>query len=117
MQLPYAIAQDAFEAVLAWLDIDGWHDAVRALVFFFCQAEDGIRDIGVTGVQTCALPICRATTSTSTPIRISPVRSASDLSKASADRTTRSCRTCRRGATSGACARCTETRSVRGRPV
>src|SRR3712207_6888100 len=28
-------------------------------VFFF-QAEDGIRDIGVTGVQTCALPICEA---------------------------------------------------------
>src|SRR3712207_9197154 len=27
--------------------------------FFFFQAEDGIRDIGVTGVQTCALPICR----------------------------------------------------------
>src|SRR3712207_9225039 len=26
------------------------------MVFFF-QAEDGIRDIGVTGVQTCALPI------------------------------------------------------------
>src|SRR3712207_9446066 len=26
-------------------------------VYFF-QAEDGIRDIGVTGVQTCALPIC-----------------------------------------------------------
>src|SRR5438445_12935774 len=26
-------------------------------VFFFFQAEDGIRDIGVTGVQTCALPI------------------------------------------------------------
>src|SRR3712207_7550391 len=25
---------------------------------FFFQAEDGIRDIGVTGVQTCALPIC-----------------------------------------------------------
>src|SRR3712207_2775462 len=32
------------------------------MVFFFFQAEDGIRDIGVTGVQTCALPIsrCRA---------------------------------------------------------
>src|SRR5258707_2829593 len=30
----------------------GW----RFLLFFF-QAEDGIRDIGVTGVQTCALPI------------------------------------------------------------
>ena len=27
------------------------------LVFFF-QAEDGIRDWSVTGVQTCALPIC-----------------------------------------------------------
>src|SRR3712207_8415656 len=27
--------------------------------FFFFQAEDGIRDIGVTGVQTCALPIFR----------------------------------------------------------
>src|SRR2546430_7654714 len=26
-------------------------------VFFF-QAEDGIRDLTVTGVQTCALPIC-----------------------------------------------------------
>src|SRR6266536_4473016 len=27
--------------------------------FFFFQAEDGIRDPLVTGVQTCALPICR----------------------------------------------------------
>src|SRR3712207_4479505 len=27
------------------------------ILFFFFQAEDGIRDIGVTGVQTCALPI------------------------------------------------------------
>src|SRR5206468_5421301 len=26
-------------------------------VFFFFQAEDGIRDLIVTGVQTCALPI------------------------------------------------------------
>src|SRR5690606_39452133 len=25
---------------------------------FFFQAEDGIRDFHVTGVQTCALPIC-----------------------------------------------------------
>src|SRR3712207_7508130 len=30
--------------------------------FFFFQAEDGIRDIGVTGVQTCALPISRSST-------------------------------------------------------
>src|SRR5438046_1400709 len=28
------------------------------VVFFFFQAEDGIRDWSVTGVQTCALPIC-----------------------------------------------------------
>src|SRR5437762_13281710 len=28
-------------------------------MFFFFQAEDGIRDTSVTGVQTCALPICR----------------------------------------------------------
>src|SRR5882762_2538899 len=28
------------------------------LFFFFFQAEDGIRDSSVTGVQTCALPIC-----------------------------------------------------------
>src|SRR5256885_7916082 len=30
------------------------------LIFFFFQAEDGIRDYKVTGVQTCALPICRS---------------------------------------------------------
>src|SRR5699024_3783212 len=28
-----------------------------SLIFFFFQAEDGIRDRNVTGVQTCALPI------------------------------------------------------------
>src|SRR3712207_8090481 len=33
-------------------------DDVHSLLIFFFQAEDGIRDIGVTGVQTCALPIC-----------------------------------------------------------
>src|SRR5437870_8053122 len=31
---------------------------VRVMCFFFFQAEDGIRDGHVTGVQTCALPIC-----------------------------------------------------------
>ena len=30
---------------------------VGAAAFFFFQAEDGIRDADVTGVQTCALPI------------------------------------------------------------
>src|SRR5258708_18153227 len=33
---------------------------VYCLVFFFFQAEDGIRDDLVTGVQTCALPICQS---------------------------------------------------------
>src|SRR3712207_1802826 len=33
-----------------------WEPGGVECVFFF-QAEDGIRDIGVTGVQTCALPI------------------------------------------------------------
>src|SRR6266566_7042459 len=32
---------------------------MRAISFFFFQAEDGIRDYKVTGVQTCALPIYR----------------------------------------------------------
>ena len=30
---------------------------VVCFFFFFFQAEDGIRAFGVTGVQTCALPI------------------------------------------------------------
>src|SRR3712207_8417153 len=38
------------------------------LVCFF-QAEDGIRDIGVTGVQTCALPICAVRTGESLAAR------------------------------------------------
>src|SRR5256886_7193197 len=32
--------------------------------FFFFQAEDGIRDLTVTGVQTCALPISTFVAST-----------------------------------------------------
>src|SRR2546430_10462086 len=42
----------------AWLTEVACRSAVRTGVFF--QAEDGIRDLTVTGVQTCALPICRA---------------------------------------------------------
>src|SRR6266496_4809913 len=34
--------------------------------FFFFQAEDGIRDLYVTGVQTCALPISRSTSTCAT---------------------------------------------------
>src|SRR5436189_523259 len=35
-------------------------NSVLSLSFFFFQAEDGIRDTSVTGVQTCALPIWSA---------------------------------------------------------
>ena len=34
------------------------HANLSAMKHFFFQAEDGIRDRDVTGVQTCALPIC-----------------------------------------------------------
>src|SRR5258708_5732831 len=37
------------------------YDLFHFLVFFFFQAEDGIRDDLVTGVQTCALPILWST--------------------------------------------------------
>src|SRR5690606_40164090 len=33
---------------------------IQEFFFFFFQAEDGIRDFHVTGVQTCALPICKS---------------------------------------------------------
>src|SRR2546430_8481312 len=41
--------------------------------FFFFQAEDGIRDLTVTGVQTCALPISRQQ-----PGVVEPERSGAD---------------------------------------
>src|SRR6266511_3687357 len=40
--------------------------------FFFFQAEDGIRDFHVTGVQTCALPICRRQASSPRQRALSP---------------------------------------------
>src|SRR2546422_670981 len=39
-----------YRIALSWLTVGS--------LFFFFQAEDGIRDVAVTGVQTCALPIC-----------------------------------------------------------
>src|SRR5216684_4163356 len=36
----------------------GQHKYTSSGISFFFQAEDGIRDVAVTGVQTCALPIC-----------------------------------------------------------
>src|SRR2546425_7254642 len=47
-----------------------WLFADSLVVFFFFQAEDGIRDKLVTGVQTCALPISRL-----------PILSASETTK------------------------------------
>src|SRR5256884_3182228 len=52
------------------------------MLFFFFQAEDGIRDVAVTGVQTCALPISVLTRSPirfcrSPPMRFAPGRSRS----------------------------------------
>src|SRR5216684_5796101 len=41
------------------MDRSGW------FLFFFFQAEDGIRDVAVTGVQTCALPISPPSASSS----------------------------------------------------
>src|SRR2546427_2793341 len=38
-------------------------------IFFFFQAEDGIRDLTVTGVQTCALPILTAMAASCSAIR------------------------------------------------
>src|SRR5687768_17690320 len=37
------------------------HTLICLCIFFFFQAEDGIRDVAVTGVQTCALPISAIT--------------------------------------------------------
>src|SRR5437763_7746267 len=41
---------------MLWLSLF-CHACILLLFFFFFQAEDGIRDTSVTGVQTCALPI------------------------------------------------------------
>src|SRR5690348_17477674 len=48
---------------------------VRIFIFFF-QAEDGIRDGRVTGVQTCALPICRKAADVQTAAAPPPVQPA-----------------------------------------
>src|SRR5947207_11744886 len=54
---------------------------VACYFFFFFQAEDGIRDHCVTGVQTCALPICgndesAATMTTPKPMDKTPLTQA-----------------------------------------
>src|SRR5438093_2290477 len=46
--------------LLAVCVIDYLRSYLLCIFFFFFQAEDGIRDWSVTGVQTCALPISPA---------------------------------------------------------
>src|SRR5256885_3779612 len=55
-----------------------------SLFFFFFQAEDGIRDYKVTGVQTCALPIsiCRSPHSACPRLSSSPPHHSSRPSSA-----------------------------------
>src|SRR2546422_8109999 len=43
---------------LSWKRVANYFSMMA--LFFFFQAEDGIRDVAVTGVQTCALPISGA---------------------------------------------------------
>src|SRR5438093_2368953 len=61
---------------------------VHALSSFFFQAEDGIRDWSVTGVQTCALPISPRTSAYAAP-------AATAASSASAQRARTGRRYCR----------------------
>src|SRR2546430_11746037 len=42
---------------MRWLVLTSVVAVSMLFCFFFFQAEDGIRDLTVTGVQTCALPI------------------------------------------------------------
>src|SRR6266498_2560634 len=50
-----------------------WLDRGYVLYFFFFQAEDGIRDADVTGVQTCALPISGRPDAVAADTAVTPV--------------------------------------------
>src|SRR2546429_2735180 len=55
----------------AVLSCIGLYGAIYEYIFFFFfQAEDGIRDVAVTEVQTCALPISPAYTEEARRLRI-----------------------------------------------
>src|SRR2546429_726260 len=56
MRLPWGQHHEPAGNVMMMRAIVPVHAHAVLLVFFF-QAEDGIRDVAVTGVQTCALPI------------------------------------------------------------
>src|SRR2546429_4128315 len=54
--------RDAWQLLLVGEERSDWQKykgecGFYRVLFFFFQAEDGIRDVAVTGVQTCALPI------------------------------------------------------------
>src|SRR5207248_7265769 len=66
-------------------------------LFFFFQAEDGIRDRTVTGVQTCALPISSPFPGY-VPIAISPFSSGGDAEGCGATGSPRSASTARTAA-------------------
>src|SRR5690606_40532495 len=72
-------------------------------VFVF-QAEDGIRDFHVTGVQTCALPISRTGPPSCSPATMSSHSSAPSEARAGADAS------CRAGVAAGAAGRSEERR-------
>src|SRR5256884_5297963 len=58
-----------------FVGIDSGNEAFGKLMLysvFFFQAEDGIRDVAVTGVQTCALPICSPSSAAISPIPANP---------------------------------------------
>src|SRR3712207_7519707 len=55
-----------------------------AVGLLFIQAEDGMRDIVVTGVQTCALPISRASVARRVVIRLESQRVSGKVSNIAA---------------------------------
>src|SRR6266487_4866916 len=57
---------------------------IHIYFFFFFQAEDGIRDGRVTGVQTCALPISGSTMAMAYPAVLSVVQTEWQLSSTAA---------------------------------
>src|SRR2546425_11561539 len=59
---------------------------VASFFFFFFQAEDGIRDKLVTGVQTCALPIWKRRRDSTLPIPSRTTRSRASTGRAATPR-------------------------------
>src|SRR5256886_8569633 len=71
--------------MLGGVELKCFGQSEKCWFFFFFQAEDGIRDLTVTGVQTCALPICR----------LSPTVCSSGISARAAKSQLLTCRTAR----------------------